>query len=182
MSNNRFLVLALLLGLAAPLAHAEKADRDKPIQITADRGFLDQLKGVTEWDGSVVIIQGTLQMHADHVRVTQDAQGNQVMVATGKLVTFRQKADDTGDHKVVWIEGQANRVDYNTTDHTAILTANARVKKGDDLLIGDVITYNTETQIYQSRGGGSNSANKGRVTAILQPKKQKASDGSSNKP
>jgi lipopolysaccharide export system protein LptA len=182
MSNNRFLLLALVLGLATPLAHAEKADRDKPIRITANKGYLDQIKGITEWDGAVVIEQGTLLIHADHVRVTQDAKGNQVMVATGNIVTFRQKADDTGDHKVLWIEGQARRVDYNTVDHIAVLTANARVKKGADLLIGDVITYNTETQIYQSQGGGSNTANKGRVTAILQPQKQKASDGGSNKP
>jgi lipopolysaccharide export system protein LptA len=182
MLNNRFLALALLLGLAAPLAHAEKADRDKPIQITANKGFLDQIKGVTEWDGDVVIVQGTLLIHADHVRVTQDAKGNQVMVGTGRIVTFRQKADDTPDHKNVWIEGQASRIDYNTIDHTAVLTSNARVKKGTDLLIGDVITYNTETQIYQSQGGGANTVNKGRVTVILQPQKQKASDGSSNKP
>lgn len=183
MRNNRYLALALMLGLAVPVAaHAEKADRDKPIQITADRGSLDQKRGITEWDGAVVVTQGTLQVHADHVRVTRDAQGNQVMVATGRLVTFRQKADDNGDHKQVWIQGQASRVDYNTVSHTAVLTTNARVKKGDDLLIGDVITYNTETQVYQSMGGASGTANKGRVTAILQPQKQKASDASAKKP
>lgn len=182
MCNNRCLTLALLLGLMAPLAHAEKADRDKPIQISADRGSLDQLKGVTEWDGAVVISQGTLLIHADHVRVTRDAQGNQVMVGTGRIVTFRQKADDNGEHKVVWIEGQASRIDYTTVTHTAVLTTNARVKKGEDLVIGDVIVYNTETQVYQSQGGAANTANKGRVTAILQPQKQKASDGSGKKP
>jgi lipopolysaccharide export system protein LptA len=182
MKNNRFLALALLLGLMTPLAHAEKSDREKPIQISADRGSLDQMKGITEWDGAVVIIQGTLLVHADHVRVTRDAQGNQVLVATGRVVTFKQKADDNGDHKVVWIEGQASRIDYTTINHTAVLTTNARVKKGDDLVIGDVIVYDTETQVYQSRGGAANTANKGRVTAILQPQKQKASDGSGKKP
>jgi lipopolysaccharide export system protein LptA len=182
MCNNRFLMLALLLGLSVPLAQAEKADRDKPIQISADRGSLDQIKGITEWDGAVVIIQGTLLIHADHVRVTRDAKGNQVIVATGRIVTFRQKADDSGDHKVVWIEGQASRLDYTTINHTAVLTTNARVKKGEDLVIGDVIVYNTETQVYQSQGGASNTANKGRVTAILQPQKQAASGASGKKP
>jgi lipopolysaccharide export system protein LptA len=182
MKNNHFLTLALLLGLTTPLAHAEKADREKPIQISADRGSLDQMKGITEWDGAVVIIQGTMLVHADHVRVTRDAQGNQVLVATGRVVTFKQKADDTGDHKVVWIEGQASRVDYTTINHTVVLTTNARVKKGDDLVIGDVIVYDTETQVYQSRGGGAGTVNKGRVTAILQPQKQKASDGSGKQP
>ncbi|WP_293227804.1 lipopolysaccharide transport periplasmic protein LptA [Paludibacterium sp.] len=172
----------MLIALSAPLAHAEKADSDKPIQISANRATLDQLKGVTQWEGDVVVIQGTLQLHADHLTVTRDAQGNQTMLATGKLTTFRQKADDTPEKKNVWINGQASRIDYSTVTHTAILTTNARVKKGDDLLIGDVIVYNTETQIYQSQGGGSNTANKGRVTAIIQPQKKNASGGAGKQP
>jgi len=172
----------LLLGLLTPLAHAEKSDSTKPIQISADRGSLDQKKGVTDWDGAVVVIQGTLELHADHVTVTRDAQGNQVMIATGVIVTFKQLADDTGEHKPLWIQGQAKRIDYSSINHTAILTTNARVKKGEDLVIGDVIVYNTLTQVYQSQGGANNTANKGRVTAILQPQKQKASDASGKQP
>ncbi|BEV73592.1 MULTISPECIES: lipopolysaccharide transport periplasmic protein LptA [unclassified Paludibacterium] len=174
---NKSALLLTLLALATPLAFAEKADSGKPIQISADRATLDQIKGITEWDGAVVVIQGTMLMHADHLTVTRDAQGNQTMIATGKLVTFRQKADDTPEKKNVWIDGQAKRIDYSTVTHTAILTTNARVKKGDDLLIGDVIVYNTETQVYQSQGGSGNTANKGRVTAIIQPQKKDASSG-----
>ncbi|TDR81605.1 lipopolysaccharide transport periplasmic protein LptA [Paludibacterium purpuratum] len=180
--SNKFAALLIPLALTAPLAHAEKADADKPIQISADRASLDQLKGITQWDGAVVVIQGTLLMHSDHLTVTRDAQGNQTMVATGKLVTFRQKADDTPEKKNVWIDGQANRIDYSTVNHTAVLTTNARVKKDTDLLIGDVIVYNTETQIYQSQGGGTNTANKGRVTAIIQPQKKNASNGAGKQP
>ena len=174
MFNKRVLALALWVGLISPLAHAEKADKDKPITITADRGSFDQIKGVTVWDGAVVVVQGTLQVHADHAVVTRDSKGNQTIIATGNIVTFRQKADDTPDQKNVWIEGQASRIDYTSILHTVVLTTNARVKKGADLVIGDVITYDTETQVYQTRGGSANSANKGRVTAIIQPQTQKA--------
>jgi lipopolysaccharide export system protein LptA len=182
MFEKRFLALALTLGLMAPFAHAEKADKDKPITITADRGSFDQVKGITIWDGAVVVTQGTLVIHADHVVVTRDAKGDQTIVATGGIVTFRQKADDTPEHKNVWISGQSSRVDYTSITHTAILTTNARVKKGEDLVIGDVITYDTESQVYQTRGGASDTANKGRVTAIIQPQKQKASEGAVKQP
>lgn len=174
MLNKRSLILALSCSLLAPVVHAEKADRDKPIVINSNRSSLDQAKGVGQFDGSVVITQGTMVLNADHVTVTRDQQGNQTMLATGHLVTFRQKADDDGSHKEVWIKGQARQIDYNTKTHMVVLTTDARVKKADDLLIGNVITYDTETQIYQSQGGPNNSANQGRVTAILQPHKKTA--------
>lgn len=175
-------VMGLLLACLCSFAHAEKADRDKPINITGNTGSADQLKGIAVFDGNVVVIQGTLTLNSDHLVVTKDAQGNQTMQATGKLVTFRQRADSkTRDGKEEWINGQALRVDYNTQTHMVILTGNARVKKGEDLLIGEVITYNTETQIYQSQGGAGNTANKGRVTAIIQPQKN-ASDSSGKQP
>ncbi|WP_028537024.1 lipopolysaccharide transport periplasmic protein LptA [Paludibacterium yongneupense] len=182
MKNERLFCLAIALGLISSLAHADKADREKPIQITANTGSMDQLRGITVWEGDVVVVQGTLIVHADKVTVTKDAQGNQTLISTGRVVTFRQRADGkSSDGKEQWIDGQANRVDYTSINHTAILTGNARVKKGEDLVIGDVIIYNTETQIYQSRGGAPNTANKGRVTAILQPQKS-ASDSSGTKP
>lgn len=182
-STKFFLPLALALALVTPLAHATKADREQPIQISADRGSLDQIKGITQWDGAVVVIQGTLILHADHATVSRDAKGNQVMVATGRIVTFRQMTDDVdSERKPVWVEGQASRVDYNTATNTAILTTNARVKKGGDLLIGNVIIYHTDTQVYQSEGGPTGTSNNGRVTAILQPQKQKASDSTGKQP
>jgi len=167
MKNKRHFLAGLtwlaLSFCACQLAQAEKADRDKPIEISADRGNLDQLKGITIWEGNVVIVQGTLKLNADKAIVTQDKQGNQTMQATGRIVTFRQKLDDKNE----WVEGQSSQLDYNTVTHIAILTGNARVKRGNDLVIGNVITYNTETQLYEVSSG---SGNGGRVTAIIQPK------------
>jgi lipopolysaccharide export system ATP-binding protein len=107
---------------------------------------------------------GTLKLNADRATVTQDKQGNQTMQATGRQVVFRQKMDGKNE----WIEGQANQLDYNTVTHAAVLTGNARVKRGNDLVIGNVITYNTETEMYDVSSGAS--SNGGRVTAIIQPK------------
>lgn len=172
--------LALLGLLAAGLtltqpARAEKADRDKPIEITADRGNLDQQKGVTVWEGNVVVIQGTLKLNSDRAVVTQDKQGNQTLQATGRIVTFRQKLDNKNE----WVEGQSSQLDYNTVTHLAVLTGNARVKRGNDLVIGNIITYNTETELYDVSSGPS----QGRVTAIIQPKpKADASAGNAAKP
>ena len=88
------------------------------------------------------------------------------MHATGRIVTFRQKMDGKNE----WVEGQSSVLDYTSAIHLAVLTGNARVKRGEDLVIGNVITYNTETELYQVNGGPSSAPNKGRVTVILQPK------------
>ncbi|RXZ45636.1 lipopolysaccharide transport periplasmic protein LptA [Crenobacter cavernae] len=160
------LLTAVLVGLATLPAWAEKADQKKPIEISADAGTLDQLKGVTVWQGNVIVIQGTLRATADQLTVTRDAQGRQTLQGIGRPATFRQKLEARPEY----VEGQGSRVDYTSASNQVVLTGNARVKRGADVVTGGVITYNTETEVYQVSGGSVQGPNKGRVTVILQPK------------
>jgi lipopolysaccharide export system protein LptA len=156
--------LAALLVISAP-AWAEKADASKPIEITADRGTLDQPRGLTVWHGNVIVNQGTLHATADEVTVTRDAQGRQTLQATGAPSTFRQRTD-----KGEVINGNAQRVDYTSADNTVVLTGNAHIQRGQDSVTGAKIVYNTQTEVYQVLGGGAaQGPNKGRVTVIIQP-------------
>lgn len=167
MKNKFRLLLASLALAAASFAHAEQADRTKPLEITSDNGCtMDQIKGVSTCEGNVVVIQGTLRLNGDKVVASQDKQGNQTLVATGRIVTFRQKMDGKNE----WVEGQSSRLDYSSAANLAVLTGNARVKREGDLVVGNVITYNTQNETYQVTGGTATGPNKGRVTVILQPK------------
>lgn len=161
-------VLALV---AAVPAWAEKADSSKPIAISADNGMLDQLKGINVWRGNVVVDQGTLHATADEATVTRDAENRQTLHAVGKPATFRQKLDN----KPEYVEGQALQIDYTSAAKLVVLTGNARIKRGLDLVTGQKITYNTETEVYQVMGGAAQGPNKGRVTVILQPQQEKSS-------
>ena len=68
MKNKLRLLLAGLALAAASVAHAEQADRTKPMEITSDNGCtMDQIKGVSTCEGNVVVIQGTLRLNADKV-------------------------------------------------------------------------------------------------------------------
>jgi len=165
--RHSVLIALTTLVLSAPVM-AEKADSEKPIELSADRGSLDQKKGVTVWEGNVVVVQGTLNLKAQRVTVTRDAQGNQQLQAQGSPVTFRQKVDGSNEY----VEGSASNVNYNTAANLATLTGNARVKRGQDSVSGAVIVYNTATETYQASGGSTASGNSGRVTVILQPKAQ----------
>ena len=64
----------LLIAIALP-ARAEKADREKPINLEADRISMDDVKKVQVFEGNVILNQGTLQIRTNKLVVTQDADG-----------------------------------------------------------------------------------------------------------
>ena len=78
----RPLVTALLLATLATPALAEKADREKPINLEADRMSMDDINKVQVYEGNVILTQGTLQIRTAKLVVTQDADGFQKGVAT----------------------------------------------------------------------------------------------------
>ena len=69
--NTAFL-LALCAGLLAAPAHAEKADRDKPINLEADTVTLDDIRKISVYEGNVILSQGTLMLRAPGTVDIQD--------------------------------------------------------------------------------------------------------------
>ncbi|MBP6115897.1 MAG: lipopolysaccharide transport periplasmic protein LptA [Neisseriaceae bacterium] len=165
MINKQYLGLAAgALLLAAGPVWAERADRDKPINIEADNGMLDQANQLTVFTGNVLIVQGTLRITGAEVSVKQDTQGNQNMISKGSPTTMRQKLDDKNEY----VTGQANQITYDSKTGIAVLTGNALVTREGDRVKGHVITYNTNTEIYTVKGA-TGGKQRGRVSVILQP-------------
>ena len=74
---RRALVCAtLLLGLAVP-AWAERADRDKPMNIEADALRYEDQKQLSTFTGRVVVTKGSIVMRGARLEVRQDAAGHQ---------------------------------------------------------------------------------------------------------
>ncbi|WP_028874090.1 lipopolysaccharide transport periplasmic protein LptA [Tepidiphilus margaritifer] len=164
-----FLSFCLLFLLAMPLAHAEKADKQKPIEIDADRIHVDDRQKVHVFEGNVHLQQGTLEIWGDRVVVTQDEQGFKTGVATaqgGKLAKFKQKRDN-GE----WVTGEGERLEYDARTSKVKLIGRARATSGDDEVRGAYIEYDQNTdQYYVTTAGGTSSAPSGRVRAVIQPK------------
>lgn len=167
---NRCLAAALLAAaLVASSAHAEKADRDKPIQLEADTMEVDDIVKVSTYTGNVRLSQGTLLILADKLVVSQDAQGFSKGIAYGNPASFRQKRDGVDEY----IEGWANRIEYDGRRDKVELFVNARVRRGQDEVRGSYIAYDARSEFYQVKGGPeavSETNPKGRVRAIIQPK------------
>src|ERR1700693_3390857 len=84
----------LLAAMALPgIALADKSDRDKPVNIEADRVTIDDKKKQSAFEGNVTLSQGTLMLKADRVLVKQDAGGFNFAVAYGKPAYFKQKRE-----------------------------------------------------------------------------------------
>lgn len=165
-------VLALLLW--SGVVCAEFADRDKPIHLESDRVAIDDSKQTSEFEGRVQLTQGTLSISADRIVVTQDNQGYKRSIATGNLASFRQKHEGSED----FIEGFGERIEYDARAEIVNLYGKARLRREQDEVQGDHITYNTRTEVFQvvgTPGLAADSPTGGRVRAVIQPKSKDAS-------
>jgi lipopolysaccharide export system protein LptA len=172
------IMAALPLAGVAPLAHAERADKDKPLNIEADNMTYDDLKQVNIFTGHVVATKGTIVIKADRVEVTQDPQGYQYATgtSTGKdLAYFRQKRDGVDEY----IDGSAERIDYDGKQDLTTLTTRATVRRLQGLstivdeVHGSVITYDGQNDFYTAKAGkdvASPGNPNGRVRAMLAPR------------
>jgi len=158
--------------LASPgVGMAEQADRQKPVNIEADRLTIDDVKKESVFEGNVTVSQGTLFLKADKVVVKQDAAGFNYAYAYGKPAYFKQKRDGYDEY----VEGQGERLEYDGKADKMQVFINAEIRKGADEVKGDFIAYDATTGFYQVVGGPSVATPvnpKGRVRATIQPPKK----------
>ncbi len=181
--NYRILPLLLLAALACPLgvAHAEKADRAKPMNIEADALRHDELKQTSVFSGRVVMTKGSIVLRGARLDVRQDADGYQygvVMAEPGKRAFFRQKRDTLAGAPDEFIEGEGEVIEYDgKTDNVRFTTrAELRRYRGSvlsDEITGAVIVYNNLTDVFTVDGQRTHAAGDApgnRVRAVLAPK------------
>ena len=169
--RRRRLVGATALGvllLMPPPAAAEKADRDKPLQIEANRMSADDIRKLATFEGEVVLTKGTIRMTAERIVVTEGEKGFHQATATGNPVRFRQRLDSKDGKEAVWIDGEALRAEYDERTERVELYEKARVTRDRDEVRGDYILYDQRTEFFSVRAGTDTSS--GRVRAIIQPK------------
>ncbi len=173
----RLSFVALLASLGFPLpAAAEKADREKPINYSADSGDVNIQTKVGTLLGNVVITQGTLTIHADKVVFRQNPDNSLSATAYGNPVSFRQKRDGVNQY----YEGFAQRGEYDGTKDLLQLYDRALLRRDGDEIRSNYIAYNTATELFKAEGrpasSGSDAEGPGaRVRGVFQPRNGGAS-------
>ncbi len=150
---------------------AERADSDKPVHLESDRATVQDANKLATFIGNVVLTQGTLIIRADKMTVKEDANGFQHATAFGNLASFRQKRDGKDEY----VEGWGERMEYDAKADKVQLFKKARLRRGQDEVHGDYISYDALNEFFQVTGSNDTSAqsqSEGRVRLVIQPKKK----------
>jgi lipopolysaccharide export system protein LptA len=160
---------------------AERADSDKPVHLEADRATVQDANKLATFIGNVVLTQGTLVIRADKMTVKEDAKGFQYATAFGNLASFRQKRDGKDEY----VEGWSERMEYDGKADRVQLFKQARLRRGQDEVHGDYISYDAVNEFFQVNGrdlAGESGLTQsgGRVRVIIQPKKKELKSDEDN--
>lgn len=166
--------LACIALAAACCAHAEKADKEKPISFNADTGEVNYDKRTGVLKGNVVITQGTLTIRANRIDFRQNPDNSLSATAYGSPLSFRQKRDDAEG----FYEGWAQRAEYDGSKEQLELFENAILKRGADEIRSNYISYNAATEQFKAEGRPSATPVAGdvgrndKVRGVFQPKSE----------
>lgn len=170
------LIAGLLLGLLPTVATALSTDSEQPIEIEADFAELDDEEGTTIYIGNVIVIQGSIRMTGDRLRVNFTAERElKDAYMEGRPATFKQTPDRGED-----VEGEALTIEYHAFQNMLYLIEKAKVTQGERMTQGHRINYDTERSIVTVRSSRADKADKddtpkadsGRVRIIIPPKKK----------
>lgn len=185
------LLLAALLPLGA--AMAERADRDKPMNIESDALRYDDANQTSVFTGKVVLTKGTMLIRGAQMDIRQDNDGNQygiVKAEPGKLAFFRQKRDTRAGEPDEYMEGEAERIDYDGKADTVTFRGRSVLRryvnsKLNDEITGAVIVYDNSTSVLTVDGGAAKpgaDGGSGRVRAVLTPRTDDSGKAGSGTP
>jgi len=187
-NTTALLPLALALALAAVPAGAERADRNKPMNVEADALRYDDLQQTSVFTGKVVVTKGSIVIRGAKMTVRQDPEGFQFGVVTaepGKQAYFRQKREGVDE----FIEGEAETIEYDGRADKVKFVGRAEMRRLrgatiNDETSGSVITYDNTNDQFSVDGGsvaGTPANPGGRVRATLAPRAAaSAADGSAS--
>ena len=144
--------LAAFCLLSASAAWAERADREKPMNIEADSLRYEDQKQLSTFTGRVVVTKGTIVMRGARLQVRQDAAGNQfgtMFAEPGKRAFFRQKREGLDEY----IEGEGETIEYDGKADIVRFIRRAEMRRLAgatmvDQVLGSVIVYNNVTEVY----------------------------------
>ena len=151
---------AAFLSLLSLSATAEKADSLKEAVVEFDTSDIDGVTQTRILTGNVILTRGTLLLKADRAVVKETPEGFLTLTLTmnpGRVATFRQKRDGGPN---LWMEGQAERIEYDEREEVVKLFSKAIVKELENgrptnELQGPFISYDNLREVAAVRNDAS---------------------------
>ena len=162
---NKWFVFLLACLLCFQLsAFALPSDRAQPIKIESNRAHRDERRGLTIYEGDVVIIQGTIRIEADKVQIfDRNSRANKI-ICLGNPARYQQQTS-TRDSLII---ARANRIEYAINEEIVTLLQEASIEQNGGTITGENINYNLKTEIVNAQGSQTG---KQRIQMIIPPQK-----------
>ena len=129
-------------------ALALPSDRQATITVDADRAQLNEKTGITDYQGSVVIKQGSLLIEADQVTIySTNGQTNKI-ICIGKPAHYQQQPNPEDS----LVNARADTIEYYLDTETITLIKNASLEQQGSTLEGDHINYDLKAELVEARG------------------------------
>ncbi len=178
--------MAAVISLAVTSAsQAEKADRNKPMVVEADKpGTVDLQRQVVVFNGNVTISQGSMLIRAERVELREMPDGFRAASAfgmAGQPANFRQKRDNVDET----VEGVADKIEFDGRADIVRFIGNGNVRRLRNNIVADdisgaLITWDSTAELFSVTGGAATAANPGgRVRAVLSPRAETANPAAS---
>lgn len=147
--------LILLLGFLCFAAFALQNDAKQPIQIEADSVIIDELKGLSVYTGEVNIMQGSLQLSAETIKLFSKEQKITKIIAKGtnnKPAHYQQNQSN----QPRFTQATAINITYLPQKEWIHLQGQAHLIQGFDSFKGATLEYdikNDKVVVKQSKDG-----------------------------
>jgi lipopolysaccharide export system protein LptA len=147
-----FMPLAALADQTGVIMGGLKADPEAAVQVTSDRLSVNQSDGLAVFEGTVVVVQGTMRLEAPRVEVnyTTDGSAIEVMTATGGVL-LTAGGDAASSTEAVYQPGTAGLT----------MTGDVLLTQGTGTIAGQTLFMDLTTGLGQMEG---------RVTTTFAPK------------
>ena len=183
------LLLCLLGGFLTTTVLALPSDRQATITVEADRAQINEKTGITDYQGSVIIRQGSLLIKADQVTIyATNGQANKI-ICIGKPAHYQQQPNPEDG----LVNAHGNTIEYFLDTETITLIKNASLEQQGSTLKGDHINYDLKAELVEARGSdnsqqrvhmvipASKPSTDEQATSQLPPGKQTLNEAATNK-
>ena len=163
-------VTSLALSIWCLSALALPDDRTQTITIESNSAERDQKTGLTQYQGNVVINQGSLVIEADQVTVYYKDNKVSRIVSLGLPASYQQQAAEDGG----LIIAKAETIVYLLAEDEINLKSNAVLSRNGTLIKGDSINYDLENETWKAKG--NQRGEQKRIQLVIPPSTQEATE------
>lgn len=130
------------------------------VSVTADRAELVE-GNYAVYTGHVVLTSNTLEMDGARLELRQQANGQFVATLTGTPAHMAHPSSGPDDPPVT---AHANTLIFDSAAQLITLSGDAELTRGQNLVTGRTVSYNTENHRVQATGGAGS-----QVRMVIQP-------------